>query len=64
MNEYSPFNSITLTFLNMSNVFHVNIGVVYAVWHILDSIFTEKCIQNLKEKVNKIELKGLYSFIF
>jgi len=31
MNEYSLFNSITLTFFNMSNAFHVNIGVVYAV---------------------------------
>jgi len=31
MDEYSPFNPITLTFFNMSNVFHVNIAVVYAV---------------------------------
>jgi len=31
MNEYSPFNSITLTFFNMPDVFHVNIGVVYVV---------------------------------
>jgi len=31
MNEYSPFNPITLTFFNMSNVFRINIGVVYAV---------------------------------
>jgi len=31
MNEYSPFNPILLTFFNMWNVFHVNIGVVYAV---------------------------------
>jgi len=31
MNEYILFNSITLTIFNMSNVFHVNIGVVYAI---------------------------------
>jgi len=31
MNQYSSFNPITLTFFNMSNVFHVNIGVVYVV---------------------------------
>jgi len=31
MNEYNPFNPIMLTFFNMSNVFHVNIRVVYAV---------------------------------
>jgi len=40
MNEYNNFNPITLTFFNMSNVFQVNIGVVYVVWHILGSIFT------------------------
>jgi len=51
MNEYSPFNQITLTFSNMWNVFHVNIGVVYAVWYILSSIFTEKCVLNLKKKL-------------
>jgi len=31
MNEYSPFNLITLTFFNMSSVFLVNIEVIYAV---------------------------------
>jgi len=31
MNEYNPFNPITLTFFNMWNVFHVNIGVVYVI---------------------------------
>jgi len=31
MNEYSHFNPISLTFLNMSNVFQVNIGVVSVV---------------------------------
>jgi len=31
MNEYSPFNPILLSFFNMWNLFHVIIGVVYAV---------------------------------
>jgi len=31
MNEYSHYNSIMLTFFNMSNVFHINIEVVYVV---------------------------------
>jgi len=47
-------------FFNMWNAFDVNIVVVYAVWHIFGSIFNEKCVQNLKKKVNKIGLKGLY----
>jgi len=54
MNEYNLLNSITLIFFNMTNVFHVNIEVVYAVWHILDSIFTEKCVQNLKKNLTKL----------
>jgi len=33
----------------MLNVFHVNIGVVNVVWHIIGSIFTEKCVRNLKK---------------
>jgi len=31
MNKYRSFNPITLTFVDMWNVFHVNIEVVYAV---------------------------------
>jgi len=58
MNEYSLFKPITLTFFNMLNVFYVNIRIVHAIWHILGSIFTEKCVWNRK-KINKIGLKGL-----
>jgi len=55
MNEYSLFKPITLTFFNMLNVFYVNIRIVHAIWHILGSIFTEKCVWNRK-KINKIGL--------
>jgi len=54
MNEYSPLNPITLTFFNMLNMFHVNIEVVYVVWHILGSIFTAKYVRNLKKKLTKL----------
>jgi len=47
-----------LTFLDVLNAFHVSIEVVYTVWHIIGSIFAEKCVQNV------IGLKELYSFIF
>jgi len=38
----------------MLNSFHVNIGVVYAVWHILGSIFTEKYVRNLNKNLTKL----------
>jgi len=31
MNEYSPFNLIVLTFFDVSNAFHISIGVFYTV---------------------------------
>jgi len=31
MNEYSPFNPIMLSFFDMSNAFHISIGVFYTV---------------------------------
>jgi len=31
MNEYSPFNPIMLTFFDVSNAFHISIGVFYIV---------------------------------
>jgi len=37
-------NPITSTFFDVSNVFHVNIGVVYIVGHIPNLIFVGKCV--------------------
>jgi len=48
MNEYSPFNPIMLTFFDVSNAFHISIGVFYIVWHILGSISTEKYVRHFK----------------
>jgi len=42
------------------NAFPINIGVFYTLWHVLDSISTEKYVRHLK-KINVIELKRLYS---
>ena len=63
MNKCSPFNPIKLTFFDVSSAFHINIEVVYTVWHIFDLIFVGKCMWHLK-KINVIRLKRLYSFIF
>jgi len=49
-------NIVFLTFFYVSNELHVSIEVVYTVWHILNSLSVEKCVQQLK-KTNVIGLK-------
>jgi len=49
MNKCSPFNPIKLTFFDVSSAFHINIEVVYTVWHIFDLIFVGKCMWHLKK---------------
>jgi len=56
MNEYNPYNPITLTFLDMSNVFCISIGVVYTV----DTFLVQYLLKNvfdILEKANVIWLK-------
>jgi len=49
MNEYSPFNPIMLTFFDVSNTSYISIGVFNTVWHIIDSISTEKYVRHFKK---------------
>jgi len=49
MNKYNSFNPIMLIFFYVSNDFHVSIGVFYTVWHIIDSISTEKYVRHFKK---------------
>jgi len=49
MNEYSPFNPIMLSFFDVSNVFHISIGVFYTICHIFGSISIKKYVRHFKK---------------
>ena len=53
-----------LIFLDVSNVFHVSIGVVYTIWHILDSISIEEYVRHLKKsKCNWVKMTIFIHFL-
>jgi len=48
VNEYSPFNPITLNFFYVSNMFHDSICVVYTIQYVLILISTKKHVPHIK----------------
>ena len=59
MYGFNPFNQISISFFDVSNIFYDNIWVVYIVWHIFVWMLSQILSWNVFETSNKVNKNWL-----